>query len=227
MWSLPDLERLNARAKENVPTLKREARRKEKPECEVYGCENRAVESVEYFDIFSNDPKGLLHVCEYHCAEDQGELFTCARCERLMVDHYTWERYGVELNGEFCCLVCAAKDYFSAPGNWINPRAVNSVVLEHGDRGLPPFDSETGVLNLASCPHVLGVKQPLPAGIKFFDNAEFDSLDGHQISGEKLLDVIHRLDQPFVPVLDAAYQFAVSIGIYVRAGKLCKRKEVV
>jgi hypothetical protein len=64
---------------------------------------------------------------------------------------------------------------------------------------------------------VLGVKQPLPAGVVFHDNAEFDSSSGHQISGENLLEVIKRLDQPFCLVLDGAYQFAVSIGIYVRA----------
>jgi hypothetical protein len=40
-----------------------------------------------------------------------------------------------------------------------------------------------------------------------------------------MLDVIRELDQPFVPVLDAAYQFAVSIGIYVRTGGAALQKE--
>jgi len=81
---------------------------------------------------------------------------------------------------------------------------------------LPLFDPATGVLNVARCTHVLSVDQPLPAGIKFVDNAEFDSCDGHQISSRPLLDIIRELDTPFCPVLDAAYQFAVSIGIYTR-----------
>lgn len=57
------------------------------------------------------------------------------------------------------------------------------------------FDAATGVLNVARCRHVLGVRQPLPKGIKFLDNAEFDSFDGHQISGRRLLDIIAELDE--------------------------------
>ncbi len=80
-------------------------------------------------------------------------------------------------------------------------------------------DPKTGVLNVARCRHVLGVEQPLPADIKFVDNFEFDSMDGHQISGGDMLETIRELSIPFCPVLDAAYQFAVSIGLYVRAGR--------
>jgi hypothetical protein len=81
------------------------------------------------------------------------------------------------------------------------------------------------VLNIARRRHVLGVNQPLPAGIKFHDNAEFDSCDGHQISGDDLLDVIKELgSEPFCPVLDAAYQFSVSIGIYLRIGAETQRE---
>ena len=65
----------------------------------------------------------------------------------------------------------------------------------------------------------VGVRQPLPDGIKFLDNAEFDTFDGHQISGRRLHDIIRELDRPFCPVLDAAYQFAVSIGLYARQPK--------
>jgi len=77
-------------------------------------------------------------------------------------------------------------------------------------------DPATGVLNIARCEHVLGVNQPLPECIKFAENFEFDSLDGHQISGGNVLETIRSLGEPFCPVLDAAYQFAVSIGLYVR-----------
>jgi hypothetical protein len=140
-----------------------------------------------------------------------------------MVENYTWEYYRVEIDGETLCLKCAAEAYFDDEKNWIDPRFVKEVVLVPHDpslngANLPLFSPQTGVLNVARCQHVLGVQQPLPAGIKFAENAEFDSLDGHQISGRRLLDIVTDLDgQPFVPVLDAAYQFAVSIGIYVRA----------
>jgi len=81
----------------------------------------------------------------------------------------------------------------------------------------PLFDPQTGFLNLARCRHVLGVEQPLPDGTAFHDNAEFDSSSLHQISGDRLLDIVQGLAvQEFCPILDAGYQFAVSIGFYLR-----------
>jgi hypothetical protein len=127
------------------------------------------------------------------------------------------ELYYTHLDDQTVCLSCAAEIYFADEQNWIAPATVNQVVLI--PKGPPLFDSQSGVLNVARCPHVLAVKQPVPAEILFVDNAEFDNCNGHQISGDNLLEVIKRLDQPFCPVLDAAYQFAVSIGIYVRGKK--------
>jgi hypothetical protein len=217
MWSLPDINRLNANAATNARKLRRVAARKRKPQCEIYCCSHRAEHSTVWFDIFSDDPKGVIHTCSDHGWADDPDLFFCENCERVMVDHYTWERYQVELHGDSLCLRCAAQRHFDLSENWIHPSTVSRVVLEPGEG--PLFDHETGILNVARCRHVLGVKQPLPAGVVFHDNAEFDSSTGHQISGECLLDVIKRLDQQFCPVLDAGYQFAVSIGLYVRASE--------
>jgi hypothetical protein len=220
VWALPDINRLNATAAANAAKLRRQARSKRKPACEYYGCPNRATMSYLTYDIFSDDPKGAIHLCEHHDGYSGDPIegyFTCARCTRVMAENYTWERYVVELDGEQICLKCAAEEYFTDPDNWIAPSAITQVVLSPG--GVPLFDPAGGVLNIARCRHVLGVKQPVPPGIEFVDNAEFDSMDGHQISGDDLVDVIKRLDQPFCPVLDAAYQFAVSIGIYVRNGQ--------
>jgi hypothetical protein len=214
MWSLPDINQMNAHAAAGAKKLRRQAASKRKPQCEIYGCKHRATDSTLWFDIFSDTPKGVVHTCAEHSATDDPDLFLCEGCQRVMVDHYTWERYQANIDGASLCLKCAAEAHFQDPENWIDPRAVKQVVLE--ERG-PLFDPQTGVLNVARCPHVLGVKQPIPAGIEFFDNSEFDSCSRRQISGEDLLDVIARLDQPFCPVLDAAYQFAVSVGIYVRA----------
>jgi len=147
-----------------------------------------------------------------------------------MVDHYAWERYQVVIGDTVLCLKCAAKQYFSDPKNWIDPKLVKSVVVEPYDprkngTNTPLFSPRTGVLNVARSPHVLGVKQPLPRGIAFVENAEFDRMEGHQISGRSLLGVIRELNQPFAPVLDAGWQFAVSIGIYVRSGAGAALKE--
>jgi hypothetical protein len=48
--------------------------------------------------------------------------------------------------------------------------------------------------------------------------------DEHQYFGNAL-DVIRELHEPFCPVLDAGYQFAVSIGIYLRRSAESKLKE--
>jgi hypothetical protein len=215
MWSLSDINRLNGNATTNARKLRREAARKRKPQCGIYGCSHRAEHSTVWYDIFSDDPKGVIQTCPDHGWADDPDLFRCENCERVMVDHYTWERYQVQLHGDSLCLRCAAQRHFDLSENWIHPSTVSRVVLEPGDG--PLFNRETCVLIVSRCRQVLAVKQPLPAGVVFHDNAEFDSSAGHQISGENLLDVIRRLDQPFCPVLDAAYQFAVSIGLYVRA----------
>jgi hypothetical protein len=218
MFSLPDIIAMNARAVVAEPKLKRAANRKRKPRCGYWNCTSNATVSHLVYDIFSDTAKDVIHLCEHHdgfSGSPAEGYFTCAHCDRVMVENYTWEVYRVELDGETLCLKCAAAAYFSNPKNWIKPQEVKSVTLD--PRGAVLFSGKTGVLNVARCRHVLGVQQPLPVGIKFAENAEFDSFDGHQISGRSLLHAIHDLDQPFCPVLDAGYQFAVSIGLYVRA----------
>jgi hypothetical protein len=220
MWSLPDIKSLNARAASGAKSLKRQARSKRKRKCEYWKCETPAVRSYLTYDIFSDDPKGVLHLCDGHDGysgdPDEG-YFTCEDCQRVLVDHYTWERYQIDYDGASLCLKCAAERYFDDEDHWLNPQEVNVVAMEPG---APLFARATGTLNLAAFRHVLGVSQPLPKGIKFLANAEFDSGDGHQISGHNLLEIIQVLNEPFCPVLDAAYQFAVSIGIYVRRNSI-------
>jgi len=67
--------------------------------------------------------------------------------------------------------------------------------------------------------HVIGVEMPVPEGIEFYDNAEFDSMDGHQISGESVQSILESAREDghkkAILILDAGYQFAVSIGVYV------------
>src|SRR5690242_13314442 len=133
MWSLPDINRLNANAAANAKNLHREAACKRKPNCEIHGCTEPSLESTLWFDIFSDDPKGVIHTCAAHSAEDDADLFRCENCERVIVDHYTHERYRVELHGDVLCLKCAADRYFDIPRHWINPSDVKRVVLEPGD----------------------------------------------------------------------------------------------
>src|ERR1041384_1271916 len=88
MWSLPDINRLNACAAANAKNLKRQAARKRKPKCEIYGCTHRSTDSTIWFDIFSDDPKGVVHTCAEHSWADDPDLFACDACRRVMVDHY-------------------------------------------------------------------------------------------------------------------------------------------
>ena len=207
---------MNARAAANAARIRRAMRRGpgKRQKCEVYGCQQRAIESVPWFDIFSDHPKGLIHVCEACPADAVEGFFRCEACERVMIDHITWEHYEVELDGRMLCLKCAAEEYFVDPANWIDPKLV--IDAGFSEDGAPLFDPKTGFLNLARCRHVLGVEQKPPVGIAFVDNFEVDSTDLHQISGEHPLSIVRQLDAPFCPVLDAVYQFAVSIGFYIR-----------
>jgi hypothetical protein len=69
--------------------------------------------------------------------------------------------------------------------------------------------------------HVIGVRMPIPKSIEFVDNAEFDSGNGRQISGDSVQDILtHAMEdghERALLILDARYQFAVSIGVYVDA----------
>jgi hypothetical protein len=231
MWSLPDIQRLNECAAQNARKLKGEAARKRKPQCQHYNCTERAEVSHLVYDIFSDDAKDVLHLCEQHdgYSGDPAEgYFTCEECGRVNVENYTWERYQTELDGRSVCLKCAAEIYFADESHWFDPQDVIDVVLDPGNEHL----FADGTLNVAKCRHVLAVKQPLPSGVAFLDNAEFDSMNGRQISGDDLVELIRRIPagEKFCPVLDAAYQFAVSIGIYLHAengpGRLTNRRRI-
>ena len=58
MWALPNIVSMNARAAAQAKNLKRVARRgpDKRRSCEVYGCEQHAVHSDLWYDIFSDDP---------------------------------------------------------------------------------------------------------------------------------------------------------------------------
>jgi hypothetical protein len=205
MWSLPDLDRLNNEAARNKQALTVQLRQPKNYPCD--GCAIPATAGELYYDIFSDDPKGAIFLCDDHKNSPKEGFFVCEVCERLLIENYTWERY--EKDG--MCLSCAAKLFFDRKDNWIDPKEVKEIIYE---QGAPQF--EDGRLNVFAAPHVLGVRQPVPKGIQFIANAEFDGFDGHQISGFDFETKLRSLDRPFALVLDAGWQFAVSIGIYQR-----------
>jgi hypothetical protein len=215
MWSLPDINALNARAKSCATAYDRESNPPKKHKHACDHCGKRAVHHRKYYDIFSDDAKGVLHLCDQHEDYQEG-YFTCDCCGRFMVENHTWEYYRVsDGNGGVECLTCAAKNYFADPASAIDPKLVRAVVLEPDSVPQLLFNPKTGVLNLAKVRHVLGVKQPAPKGIEFVENFENANEQG-TFDNAAILACIKDQDRPVYVVLDAAYQFSVSIGIYAK-----------
>lgn len=229
MWSLPDIKRMNAEAAvdqtkkarlECNDTLKDE--RGEPLECP---CGEPAVVAEPWYDVMSDNPKGIAAACEDHTVEDDEELFRCNDCGRLMVDHYTWERYGRNVPGlGKQCLACAAKQHFGDPDN----------VVKLTKRGIAAVDAKF----VKAIPHVLAVEQPVPDGWEYIDNIEWDydtsgvltstmtSSNDPNTTVVELRGVLERAKADgyteAVLAWDAAYQFSGSYGVY---GKTATRKK--
>jgi hypothetical protein len=130
-----------------------------------------------------------------------------------MVTHYTWELYYRDTEEGRVCLTCAARRHFGNPDNLVSVSQIQAVTLRP-DGGSPLFDEATGELNISRAPHVLAVRQPVPDGVEFVENWEFDSLSGRQISGGDMLAELKGVGGGVFIVCDAVYQFAVSIAAY-------------
>ena len=223
MWSLPDIKRMNEEAQQEAfrEQLQKGLNGEEEVECMF--CDKPATLIQEYYDIFSDDPKGVVGLCEKH-EEDYGPVpegyFYCEHCNRLFVTNYTWENYHTESeDGDIVCLNCRAKEYIEDQDNWI-----------------PLNDDEIYNLDFSrikKSPHIIAVEGPIPEGIRFYKNVELDSSTGGRITGFSssesspqggVLEMQRILQQAkdagydeALLILDGAFQFAVSIGVYVRA----------
>lgn len=218
MFSLPDIRGMNERAAKNGKAVRQAAKTGKldgKPlSCEFFmaprNCDGK-VTGEPYYDIFSDDPKGLISLCKHH-REDYSDTpegyFRCEECNRLMVENYTWELYKIVKDGVTLCLNCARKAWLEKPGNWIDLNGK-----------LPQFPLDV----IRKAPHLIAVGQKCPPELTFIGNAEFDSTDGHQISGEDIRAMLTEAKgnghERAILILDSAYQFAVSIGVYVDADK--------
>lgn len=218
MWSLPDIVSMNAHAKTSRKKFER-AVETGKIDRKVIRCEhcNKKATSVElFYDIFSPDPKGVASFCDEHLDWKHESYFECDDCGNTFVNNYTWEMYSVNTERGTLCLPCYAKQILADPKEWIN--------LTDKEIDAVDFDK------ISKAKHLIGVKMPIPEGIKFVDNVEFDSMSGQSISGggvPELKNQLHTLkDQGAkraILILDGAYQFAVSIGIYIDDKKGAKK----
>src|SRR5712692_11245511 len=189
MWSLPDINRMNSEAASQKRQLERALKSGKldgkKLECEWKGhdaeCEGE-LRHYPWFDIFSEDPKGILTLCErhdgYYGSPSEG-YFECEGCNRVMVENYTWELYYVIHEGSQLCLPCYAQEVLNDAGHWIPLTDERIESLTFND--------------VRKTPHCIGVEMPVPKQIRFVNNVEFDSMDGHCISGGGLEEIKETL----------------------------------
>jgi len=227
MWSLPDIRRINSDAQAKRKKLERAAGTGvlncRRLKCN-YGenCEGRLSHYL-WFDVFSDDPKGIITQCEYHRDRDgtpEG-YFWCDRCRRLMVESYTWERYDTVIDGKRLCLLCAAQRYIEDEDNW-----------------LPLTDEDIAVVTfqvIRRARHVLGVGMRVPTQILLFNSLTLENSTGGLVRGFSSADptpaaAIESIQQILrnardaghtraLLIIDGAYQFAVSVGVYVLANE--------
>jgi hypothetical protein len=222
MWSLPSLKVLNeqAESKGYDKKLERACRTgvldRKKLVCEWTHHDEPSKCSGElrhylHYDIFSDKPKGILTLCEHHdgyYGSPSEGFFECCSCQRVMIENITWERYETIIDGESFCLPCAAELHLAENSNWtpLTDAAIDALTFD----------------DVRKAPHLIGVQMPIPKGIEFVNNCEWDSYSGQGISGggvNELKDSLRERkaagDTKAILIMDAAYQFAVSIGVYV------------
>jgi hypothetical protein len=242
MFSLPNIVRLNeeAASREARREIQDQLESPHEYPCQVcqwsYYDQSDQIRKADYayawHDIFSDDAKGVFFLCEEHDGTTGDPLegyFTCAACCRVIISNYSWEHYSVydEDQGELC-LPCALKQYLEAAENWIDPRAVRKVVVGVDSGEL--FDPSSGTLDLAASRHLIGVRMPIPESLHFSGNIELDAYTGRELAGSSSTygagsgeaSALQKIEQladdgyhRILVILDAGYQFSISIGLYV------------
>ena len=226
MWSLPDIHRLNEEASR---AAKVNFKKTEKQLCRGQACDcgQKAVHALPYYDVFSDDVKGYVYQCEkcYQNGYPEG-YFYCDRCGRDFIENYTWENYFHD-DSETCerlCLNCYFDAEVEEESNWVTDVSQVNWSRVRASKHLIPVEGEHWKKKLL-----------------FIGNVELDSMSGAKITGfssassvedglQELRDLVKRAltwnamkivlkgekEQPkCIIILDGAYQFAVSLGVYI------------
>jgi hypothetical protein len=221
MWSLPNIVAMNAatEAPENQAEIARQMEHPEELQCQVCewkGDKTPAEVAYETFTIYSDKPDGVIALCEKHDGYTGSPMegyFTCDSCFRVFSENITWEMHFVIDDGGIQCINCARKEYLADESNWID--------LDSTEQLMEAARFE----NVRRAKHLFAVDQdPAMSGLRLVGNVEYDSMDGHSISGARdmgdLLEMARMAGASrAVMILDGAYQFAVSIGVYVELDK--------
>ena len=230
MWSLPNIAALNDEAHRKAMSGEFERALEElidpdtgEPAACMYAgeeCEGE-LRGELYYDIFSDDPKGVIFLCDrhwgYYGSPAEG-YFYCDDCGRLFIENYTWELYSHydEDEGALLCLNCYAQRVIEDDSRWIT--------LDEDE--IEALDFE----RVRKAPHIFAVNGPRHC-LELVDCVTFDSMTGGRVTGlescestpdggvEELKEILRRAREMGYPralmVLDGAYQFAVRIGVYV------------
>ena len=189
-------------------------------------CEKPATRLYLWYDIFSDDPKGIIGLCDehdYYYGDPAEGYFTCEFCGRVFITNYTWENYYVITeDGRTLCLNCYLDEQLENEENWI--RSVDEVTENM----------------VRTAPHLIPVSSTYwKKHLEFVGNVEFDNLTGGKITGlstsstmqdgiDDLKEIVKealKIAPKCMLILDAAYQFAVSIGVYIPKRKSKKTSE--
>jgi len=219
MWSLPDIKRLNDEAVKNASKLNKavETGHLDGKKIKCDWCDKPAKYIYPWYDIFSDVPKGIIGLCEehdYYYGSPSEGFFTCADCGKVFITNYTWENYFTDTDdGDRLCLNCYFNREIKNKLNWITK--IKDITWER----------------VKASKHLIPVRGThWEEYLEFIGNIEFDNLSGEKVTGfsstssredglDELRDLVReafRKKKKCILVLDAAYQFAVSIGVYVR-----------
>lgn len=227
MWLLPNITAMNQAAATGKAALQQALHSGIDPatgeliECDL--CDATATERQLYFDIFSDDPKGIVGTCDQHEGYEQENFLYCSRCEQLFIRNYTWESYSHISEGEEICLNCWADEVLADDSPyWID--------LER----FRPEQFTWDILRLA--PHCIAVSGERRVtdkhSLTLIGNVEVDNFTGGRVVssshsepgyGGSVAEVATKLQDAqadgfkrAVVLVDAQYQFATSLGIYVK-----------
>ena len=224
MWCLPSLSKINEEAARNADKHRRAVETGElegKRICCEY-CREQADSIYLWYDIFSEDAKGVLGLCSKHAGyygSPAEGFFTCDDCGRVFIENYTWELYGVSNDDGVFCLNCHAKREIETDENWI-PLTDDAI-------------AEIDFDDLRRAKHLQAVGQGTPKGLVAVETVEMDSSCGGRLTScstcesgpegalEEIRSILKELQAVGVPrallILSAAFQFSVAVSICVDA----------
>jgi hypothetical protein len=228
MWALPNIAVLNEEAHRKAVSGEFDRAIEElidpdtgEPAQCMYASEecDGGLRGELYYDIFSEDPKGVIFLCErhwgYYGSPAEG-YFCCSDCGRTFIENYTHEMYSHNTEDGTICLNCWAQRVINDSSRWI----------ELTEEAIESVDFET----LRKAPHIFAVGGPRH-GLERIGVVTFDSMTGGRVTGltscesspsggvKEIKKILRRAMemgyQRALLVLDGAYQFAVDIGVYV------------